>query len=877
MSKRDVCILFFAVLILLFAFRGTSNFGEQVVKNYMDYVHYIPHEKLYVHTDKNTYDVGENIWFRVYGVHALTHVPHIPSRFVYVELVDSRDSLVQPVKVVQRDYCFYGQLSLPNYLQTGDYCLRAYTYNLQRLGETYLFRKKIRVMSPKGEQVQTDVKFKREKNSYVAAIRFTSMSGEPYRYVPVRCSVGNVKNSFASPLFYTDKEGLLKIKADSANEVIRVRFENMPIKFNRYFRLPPLLEDFDVQFFPEGGTLLAGNRQRVAFAAVGSDGHPLAVTGTVYQDSVALFDIASEHDGMGSFFLDVNRLRKFQVCVKAENGMEKWVELPASSLEDWGVFVERKGTGIEYFVTCGEDARKPEGMYVMVVSGGKVFDIRSVARKTRGRIDTGLLPEGISQVVLLDERGRVYSQRQFFVKRGMENRLVCLLDKREYTIREVVELEVELPEQNGDTFSLAVTDDGKVAVDESEENILSSLLLTSDVKGYIKNPGYYFNTGSEEVERHLDLVMLTHGWTRFDPGKIAKGEFPNLKYELEMGQVISGRVKNFWGKESVGAEISLFSNKGHCVRVETDTAGRFRIDSILFPDTTRFVMQVLSAKGRRGVEVELDRDSLILPSYDLLCPREENKLETDSSREEFAQGYYYVDGQKIHVLDEVEVKRRRAKHDHSIYSSHATVYRDSSRLADMAKQCDNFFQLLGNIPGVTVERGGLGDYVMRFGKRMTVFVNDIEMNTSMMNILYFMPLDMLKNISVLDTYSAELFFQDREISEGGLLLIYADPKYYSTIMNMRRERVNMSSFILLGYQEPAEFYVPRYDVDSVRQDTTPDHRTTIYWNPAVKVEPGRRTKVSFYTADNTGTYTVILEGVTRDGVVCRWREKLEIT
>ena len=95
-------------------------------------------------------------------------------------------------------------------------------------------------------------------------------------------------------------------------------------------------------------------------------------------------------------------------------------------------------------------------------------------------------------------------------------------------------------------------------------------------------------------------------------------------------------------------------------------------------------------------------------------------------------------------------------------------------------------------------------------------------------------------------------------------------------MNMRRERVNMSSFTLLGYQEPAEFYVPRYDVDSVRQDTTLDRRPTIYWNPAVKVAPGRRTKVSFYTTDETGTYTVILEGVTRDGVVSRWREKLEI-
>ena len=63
--------------------------------------------------------------------------------------------------------------------------------------------------------------------------------------------------------------------------------------------------------------------------------------------------------------------------------------------------MERKGTGVEYFVTCGEDAGKPEGVYVMVVSGGKVFDIRAVARRTRGWIDTRLLPEGISQVVLL--------------------------------------------------------------------------------------------------------------------------------------------------------------------------------------------------------------------------------------------------------------------------------------------------------------------------------------------------------------------------------------------------------------------------------------------------------------------------------------------
>lgn len=86
--------------------------------------------------------------------------------------------------------------------------------------------------------------------------------------------------------------------------------------------------------------------------------------------------------------------------------------------------------------------------------------------------------------------------------------------------------------------------------------------------------------------------------------------------------------------------------------------------------------------------------------------------------------------------------------------------------------------------------------------------------------------------------------------------------------------MNLVSFKLLGYQEPQEFYVPRYDVDSVRQDSRYDERTTIYWNPVVKVQRGKKARVSFYTADTYGTYSVIVEGVTRDGAVCRKRSTL---
>lgn len=122
-----------------------------------------------------------------------------------------------------------------------------------------------------------------------------------------------------------------------------------------------------------------------------------------------------------------------------------------------------------------------------------------------------------------------------------------------------------------------------------EDNILSNLLLTSYLKGYIKDPTYYFNDTTTILEHHLELVMQTHGWTRFDPGKIARGEFPKEKYEIEVGQIISGKVKNFWGKDVKGAGITLLSNYGVSRLTGTDEQGKFVIDDLLFNDNTLFL------------------------------------------------------------------------------------------------------------------------------------------------------------------------------------------------------------------------------------------------------------------------------------------------
>jgi len=78
----------------------------------------------------------------------------------------------------------------------------------------------------------------------------------------------------------------------------------------------------------------------------------------------------------------------------------------------------------------------------------------------------------------------------------------------------------------------------------------------------------------------------------------------------------------------------------------------------------------------------------------------------------------------------------------------------------------------------------------------------------------------------------------------------------------------------LGYQKPSQFYVPKYEVDSIYRDSKPDLRTTVYWNPSLTSDRPGHITARFPTADRENDYTVTLEGVLNDGEICRFTGNL---
>lgn len=782
--------------------QDTLGFQTRIFQNMVRFVANRPQEKVYLHTDRDHYTAGEQVWFRAYLVNGVTHKTVDYNSFVYVELADRQDSVWQRVKIRRCDSVYAGYLPLGERLPQGDYYLRAYTYWMQNVGDDFLPRKRIRVINPRDAKALTSVSNEKEGKN-----------------------IGRIRSS------------------NSRNETCK--------------------KDFAVDFFPEGGHLLAGNQQAVAFKAVGTNGLSCEVEGGVFNDlDEQVAWIQSLHKGMGGFELPVEAGRRYYARLTVPGGEEKKVELPTPVHYGAALKVVANREMLAYSVLVGDSTRLPEEMYILVHIGGVPLLVTRLDEGRKGVVPLEEVPEGILHVLLMDARGEVYSERLCFLRKKQPVVWVET-DKPRYFIRDLVNMRINvlcdsLAERG--SFSVAVTDDSQCERDSAAGNILTSLLLTSDLRGYVEDPAFYFRDNRITTRRCLDLLMLTQGWTRFRVPDIALGKYPEAPFYLEQGQAISGKVKNFWGKEATNANLILLSTSGIVRMVEADSSGHFVIDGISFPDSTRFVLQGRSKKGRRSVEVVMDEDRF-LPLVKRFPYDEQTRAEEERFYEKFRKDYYYDNGVKVYVLDEAVVKRKVRPKLYSFYDAMADYSLDSARLAAFGDT--DLRVVLQEIPGVDC----WGDSIMRWGKKLYVLVNDLVQE--MDYVMRLQPRDLVSISLVQSPVSTTLFGRE---AENGALVITTNPRFVPRDI----PRPNMAHFTTLGYQKKAEFYMPRYEVDSVRLALADslDRRVTVYWNPDVRTDAGGAASCFFTTSDSEGPYTVVIEGILRNGTVCRQEEKV---
>ncbi|MEO6979929.1 MAG: hypothetical protein ABI113_16185, partial [Mucilaginibacter sp.] len=373
------------------------------------------------------------------------------------------------------------------------------------------------------------------------------------------------------------------------------------------------------QFFAEGGTLVTGIKTKIVFKALAANGYGIDVKGTILDnENKEAGNLAATHLGMGFFYLTPVAGKTYRAKLTYANGKQEIVDLPRSTENGIGMEVTGSNTSYRFKLGCSNalyQANKNRPFTLITYSGGVPLSITFKLDKPEVTVTLSKkdMRMGIARATLFSADGEPLCERLFFVQNDDLLKLNLSGNKTAYSARRKVS--VQLKTNNGGEpvaghYSVSVTDGGKVAVDEATEpTIINNLLLTSELKGYIEQPNYYFTNVNEKTMTDLDLVMLTHGYRSLEWKQILKGDNnPAANYTGEKGLTISGTI-TARGKPVPNAKIKLFTRGGVNLVLDTtaDNSGKFVFDNLSFPDSTRFVLQARTAKGDKDVDVQVDK------------------------------------------------------------------------------------------------------------------------------------------------------------------------------------------------------------------------------------------------------------------------------
>ena len=635
----------------------------------------------------------------------------------------------------------------------------------------------------------------------------------------------------------------------------------------------PDRHDFDLTFFPEGGALLPVLSQRIAFKAIGTDGLSRDVEGCLIDsrgDTVSFF--RSEHKGMGNITLfDIKPENPIHAIVTSSDGVTKRFDLPVVENTGFALQIRQRLNILHYEILKPKTTEWPEKIFLLAHTRGRLALMHEINLEAPfGRLSRSNFIAGITNFMLIDHKGNILSERLVFIPEMKKPQWQIIPDKEAYDMREKVTLNVNISDTEGKpvrgNFSVSITDSQKVHPDSLADNILSNLLLTSDLKGHVEDPGYYFINQNPQTLHKLDILMLTHGWRRHRMDNVLKPQKPKFPHYFEKGQVISGHVKGFFGNKVKKGQIVMLSLKNNSfATTDTNESGEFSFDTS-FPDSTTFVIQARTSKGFASVDIIMDKQELQSPFHKspfLKSVPDYMDAYLLNAREQ----YYMEGGESVLKLNEAIITAEKPKASaESIYTGGIDTYTiEGDRLTKYGAR--TVMDLTRLLPGVTV----YGDTirVRNSSSLPLVVIDDLIYEEDAFGILSTLSVDDISSISLVRGVDSSIFGVR---GEGGAIVITLK----NGVSLPSQPARGIVTYTPLGYSSSVEFYHPKYETDQQKSSFIPDLRSTIYWNPALQLDEKGNAVIEYYTPDSTAPEDIIIEGVDENGKIYRLTQRINI-
>lgn len=718
---------------------------------------------------------------------------------------------------------------------------------------------------------------------------------------------GKLLKHFITPIFQSSAKGQFDIPGDYLGSFIHIRaYTQWMMNFDSSFHFtkdiivqqnktkkPTLTEmETSIHFFPEGGDMVEGLYSRIGFLAVNKQtGMPVDVYGAIKNSKGNLVDsFISQHDGMGSFIIEVQPKETYVAYWKDAFGENHADTLPAAKPAGISMMVQQiKNKEIIQIHRTNELPENFKTIYIVAqMNQHLVYRSKiNLSDKTFGvaQIPVDNFPTGVLQVTALDANLFPMAERVAFINNNNHEFITDVnaaeknLSKRGKNV-----IEISVPDSINTNLSVSITDAG---LPTEKNDIIAQFLLCDDLKGYIHNPAYYFFNAEDSVVKNLDLVMLTHGWRRFNWTKAFAESESAMNYARD-SDYIQLKGKMFFPssiKVPEGQQIFLLlqakdsSKQTLVLPVASD--GSFIQHGAIFFDTLQVFYRLLGDKKLES-RSELTFKNGFLPARGSDIRKNYSSpyvwsLNDSSAMQQLKQ---FGDMQQrlerlrksTTLLDvTVEGKIRRSidimdkKYTSGVFSFGDGYQFDVVNDTRAQSSMSVFHYLQGMVPGLQMSEGELGGGWQLMWRNFApeLFIDEMHTDADM---VYNLPMSDVAYIKVF----RPPFFGSPGAGPGGAIAIYT--KKGDDLKHTPGKGLN--SKMLEGYSAYKQFYSPDYS--GTTANFTPDTRSTLYWQPYLLTDKhNRKAKIEFYNNDISNRLRIIVEGFNADGKLTRTEKVIE--
>lgn len=637
-----------------------------------------------------------------------------------------------------------------------------------------------------------------------------------------------------------------------------------------------------VEFFPEGGNLVSNFLNTIAFKVTNENGLPADVKGKLLNEkNEVLTNIISYHNGMGTFELTPATNGKYYVLLDGDATARKYY-LPEQTGKGIALTVIPHPQGNFFEVKQRKDNPDFQVAYIIgQMQHHIVFkqDFKTGKEEIQGVINTKNLHSGILQITFFNKNDQPLAERLCFVN-NKEYILQAefVTDTVNFSAKGKNHFSIQLKNTVQGSFSVSITDPDYNFLQVREENIFSNLLLTSDLKGYIHNPAFYFSADNDSVNTARDLVMMTNGWRRFKWSELSQKTSITNSYIDGSYITLSGKItlrdskKPFAEKPLLLMLITADSAK-NIQMTTTNKQGDFRLDSMLFFGKSRILFSDIRGKKSQFIDASLSADSLTRPFIfpavkkypffinDFLLMNSQPKMAFDYDAIQKASGLM-LEGVTVKTKKRSPIEELEEEYVRGAFSTDAnrTIDLVSNKDAEPYRNIFDYLQM--RVPGLQVLIND-NEYAIYYRQTasvsamgnipMTIYLDEIETDASFVSII---PANQIALVKVFGNFIGTV-----GNGPGGVLAIYT--RKGADMNDVMKYGSSMVKYN--GYSITKEFYAPDYAADKLAKTKT-DNRITLDWRPDILVNNvNPKIPVTFYNNDRTKSFKIVVEGMTLDG------------